>query len=96
MQNSVSGTKTREPLLHIAKRDAIPWQRAWLIRLASIAAALIFCSIVTVLLTGVDPIKFFSTLKLAKSLRHLPKPSRRIQNRHEAPTFKFAVTRRVQ
>ena len=42
--------KHSEPLFHIAKRDAIVWWKAWLIRLASIIAALILSGVLTVLL----------------------------------------------
>ena len=52
----------REPLFHIAKRDALVWWLAWLIRIASIAAALIVCALVTVMLTGENPIQVYITM----------------------------------
>lgn len=54
--------KVREPLFHIAKRGALPVWQAWLIRILSILAALIVCGIVTIVLTGENPIKIYSTM----------------------------------
>lgn len=51
-----------EPLFHIAKRDTIVWWRAWLIRAAAILAALVVCGIVTMLLTGENPIGVYATM----------------------------------
>lgn len=51
-----------EPLFHIAKREGMPWWTAWLIRIASVAAALIVCAVVTVLLTGENPISVYITM----------------------------------
>jgi len=52
----------KEPLFHIVKRSAIVWWKGWLIRLAAIAAALIFASIITLLLTGMNPFDVFKAL----------------------------------
>lgn len=52
----------REPLLHIVKRTALPWHRAWLIRLIAIVAALIVCALVTMTVTGEDPIQVYATM----------------------------------
>ena len=54
--------RVREPLFHIAKRGAIVWWKAWLIRLASIVLALVVCGIVTRSLTGLDPLKVYQTM----------------------------------
>ncbi len=54
--------KNKEPLFHIVKRDDLPWTRVWLIRLVAILLALILCSIVTVLLTRLNPLDVFSTV----------------------------------
>ena len=35
------GKTHREPLLRIAKRDGLVWWKAWLIRIAAVAAALL-------------------------------------------------------
>lgn len=52
----------REPLFHIAKRDSIVWWKGWLVRIAAIAAALIVCAGITVLLTGENPIQVYVTM----------------------------------
>ncbi len=52
----------REPLFHIVKRDSIVWWKAWLVRLLAIVAALLLSSLVTVLLTGMNPLSVFSAL----------------------------------
>ena len=52
----------REPLLHITKRKAMPWQQAWLIRLISIVAALVVCAIITTAATGLDPLSVYGTM----------------------------------
>ena len=52
----------KEPLFHIVKRDGVIWWKAWLIRLGAIAAALILSSILTVLLTGMNPLSVWSAL----------------------------------
>ena len=45
----------REPLIHITKRRGMAWQKAWLIRIGSIVAALLLCAVVTTAATGLDP-----------------------------------------
>ena len=60
MQNT--DKNIREPLFHIAKRDSVIWWKAWLIRLAAIAAALIVAALVTVFLTGENPIGVYATM----------------------------------
>ncbi len=44
--------KTKEPLLHIAKRDDITGMKAWLIRIAAIALGLLLSGILSAMLTG--------------------------------------------
>ena len=53
---------SKEPLIHITKRKAMGWQKAWLIRLASIVAALIVAAIVTTAATGLDPASVFAKI----------------------------------
>ena len=55
-------TKTKEPLFHIVKRDAMPQWQSWAIRLGAILAALIFAGIVTVALTGKNPIQIYGSM----------------------------------
>ena len=54
--------KAKEPLFHIVKRAALPGYKAWGIRLISLLAALIFAGIVTMLLTGENPIQVYATM----------------------------------
>ncbi len=52
----------KEPMFHIAKRDAIVWWKAWLIRIAAVAVALVVCGFITLALTGLNPIKVYTTM----------------------------------
>lgn len=54
--------KKHEPLFHVAKRDALPAYKSWLIRIVSILAALLVSGIVTMLLTGENPIQVYVTM----------------------------------
>ena len=51
-----------EPLFHIVKRDSIPKLNSWLIRIIAILLALVFCGILTMVLTGENPIKVYVTM----------------------------------
>lgn len=51
-----------EPFMHIAKREAMPMWKSWTIRVISVALALIVCAIITVLLTGQNPLKVYATM----------------------------------
>jgi len=55
-------TTSHEPFLHIAKRDAIAGWKAWLIRLASLLAALIICALFLYTLTKLNPIKVYGAM----------------------------------
>ena len=52
----------KKSLFYLAKRDALPWHKTWLIRGVAIVLALIFCSLITMLLTGLNPVQVFSTI----------------------------------
>ena len=52
----------REPLFHIVKRGALPWYRAWGIRLFAILLALIVCAIITAALTGINPLELYAKM----------------------------------
>ena len=54
--------KNKLTLFHIVKREALPWYRAWMIRGAAILLALIMCSIVTVMVTGLNPLSLYKTM----------------------------------
>ena len=59
---SREGKAAREPLFHITKKAAIPWQQAWAIRVGAVVAALLVCALVTMFLTHKDPIKIYGTM----------------------------------
>jgi simple sugar transport system permease protein len=54
--------KTREPKLHVVKRDAIPTLNAWGIRIISILIALVVCALVTMIMTHENPISVYGTM----------------------------------
>ncbi len=54
--------KHKEPLIYISKRESLPWQKSWMIRGIAIMLALVFCGVITMLLTKLNPIEVFSTL----------------------------------
>ena len=54
--------QVREPLFHIVKRSNLPWWKSWSIRLISVLAALIVCALITVLLTGENPVGVYVTM----------------------------------
>ncbi|MBQ1264050.1 MAG: ABC transporter permease [Oscillospiraceae bacterium] len=47
---------------HIVKRDALPWYKSVAIRGLAIVLALVVCAIVTMLLTGEDPLSIYGTI----------------------------------
>ena len=58
----MSKSTTQEPLFHISKRGALPWYAAWGIRGIALLAALVLCSLITVLVTGENPFKVYVTI----------------------------------
>ena len=54
--------KTRVPLVHISRRAALPWYKAWAIRAAAIVLALIVCGVITALLTGENPFALYASM----------------------------------
>lgn len=52
----------KEPLFHITKRPAIPIWKSWTIRIIAVVFALIVSAIVTVLLTGENPLSVYGTM----------------------------------
>ncbi len=51
-----------EPLFHIAKRSNIVWWKAWIVRVVAVVAALLFSAVLTVVITGENPLDVFSNL----------------------------------
>ena len=54
--------KTQEPLFHITKRGVLPWYISWGIRGLSLLLALVVCSVITVLVTGENPLSIYATI----------------------------------
>ena len=52
----------KEPLFHIVKRDAVPLWQSVLIRAAAVAAALLLCGIITLILVGRSPLELYRTM----------------------------------
>ena len=59
---AVKEKKTREPLFHIVKKSAIVWWKAWLIRIAAVFAALLVVALITLLMTGQNPIEMYKAM----------------------------------
>ena len=49
-------------LFHISKRSVLPWYQSWAIRGIAILLALIVCAIVTMLMTGENPLSIYATI----------------------------------
>ncbi len=60
MSNKIKNA--HEPLLYVTKRDSIPTIKAWLIRIIAVIFALIVCGILTMFLTGENPINVYSSM----------------------------------
>lgn len=60
MKNRVK--TTQEPFLRIVKRSTISSSQAMLIRLIAIVAALLFCSLLSILLINANPFEFLATM----------------------------------
>ncbi len=54
--------KTREPLLHIAKRDDLPGWKAWLVRLVAIALGFLLIGLLSCILTGTPFFKVYNIM----------------------------------
>ena len=54
--------KNKKALFHIVKREALPWYQAWLIRGCAILLALLMCSLVTIIVTGLNPLALYKTM----------------------------------
>ncbi|MBQ9227863.1 MAG: ABC transporter permease [Eubacterium sp.] len=59
---STKTEKKHEPRFHIVKREGIPTLQATLYRLGAVVAALIVCAIVTMALTGENPLRVYGTM----------------------------------
>ncbi|MGN0467210.1 MAG: ABC transporter permease [Acutalibacteraceae bacterium] len=62
MANEKQGKRVHEPLFHVVKRDGIVWWKSWLIRIIAVLLALVVSGIVTICLTGENPIGVYATM----------------------------------
>ena len=54
--------KVRDPLFHIIKRGSIVWWKSALIRVAAVLIALIVVALITLLITGQNPIEMYKAM----------------------------------
>ena len=54
--------EAREPLFHISKRVDVSPRREWMIRGIALLIALIFCGIITLFITGLNPVDVYVTM----------------------------------
>ena len=57
-----STATVREPLFHLVKRDAIPWYKAWGVRVIAVLFALIVCAVLITLLSGKNPLEVYKAM----------------------------------
>ena len=50
------------PLIHVSRRKDIVWYRAWLVRIIAVIIALVVCGLITMLATGLNPIKVYASM----------------------------------
>ncbi len=60
MSNKIK--KAHESLFYVTKRDSIPTVKAWAIRIAAVGFALVVCGLLTMLLTGENPINVYASM----------------------------------
>ncbi len=59
---SVKTSPAKQPLFHIVKRDAMPWWKSWLVRIAAVLVSLVVCGIISVILTKENPFKIYGMM----------------------------------
>lgn len=52
----------KSPRFHIARRDDISWYKAWGIRLLALVLILVLCGILTMVLTGLNPVRVYTAV----------------------------------
>ena len=55
-------TAHKEPLFHVIRRDTPVWYNRWLIRVLAVILALVVAGIVTLALTGLNPVSVYATM----------------------------------
>ena len=54
--------REKEPLIHISRRGSLVWWKALMIRGGAVVLALIFCAVVTMLVTGENPLNIYAAI----------------------------------
>lgn len=62
MANSQKEQKIHEPLFHVVKRTGIVWWKSWLVRIIAVLLALVVSGVVTICLTGENPLGVYVTM----------------------------------
>ena len=62
VERNIAERPVREPLFHIAKRDAMPWWYGVAVRASAIIVALILAGALAYLLTGENPISIYGSM----------------------------------
>ncbi|MBQ7182922.1 MAG: ABC transporter permease [Clostridia bacterium] len=62
MADKKQAFKEKEPLIHISRRGTLPWWTSLLIRGGAVVLALIFCALVTMLVTGENPLNIYGAI----------------------------------
>ncbi len=52
----------KAPLIHLTRRSFLSWKKVWAIRAAAILLALLVCAIVTMVLTGLNPLDIYKSM----------------------------------
>ncbi|MBO5544471.1 MAG: ABC transporter permease [Oscillospiraceae bacterium] len=52
----------KAPLIHLTRRSFLSWQKVWAIRAAAILLALLVCALVTMVLTGLNPLEIYKSM----------------------------------
>lgn len=60
--NEIKRDKHKEPLVHIVRRDTIPFGKAILIRLAGVLLALAVCAVVIIIITKYNPLEVYKAI----------------------------------
>ena len=55
-------SQVHEPLFHIVKRSQMVWWKSWLVRILAVLAAMVVCAVITVLMTGENPLQVYATM----------------------------------
>ena len=53
--------RVKEPLMHIVKKEELPWHRVWLIRILSVVVGFALCGVLAVII-GISPVKLYEAM----------------------------------